>query len=403
MAGNRLSSAANVSDLTRIRSMTTRLLFIVNAHEFTAAHRFPLLRGAEAAGFSVEAVAPVGSPASTRLEREGFTTHPVQLSRQGLRAWEEVGAITELTSLYHRLQPDLVHHATIKPILYGSVAARLAKVPAVVNAVTGLGYVYTSQSSRARVLRVVVNFLYRRAFRHPNQRAIFQNTDNRDTLLQAGVLDPDEAILVPGSGVDVDRFHPVPEPDGSQPIVILPARMLWDKGVGEFVEAVRRLKREGREARFALVGDVDMGNPEAIPQDQLKQWVEEGVIEWWGPQTEMEKIYQQAHIVVLPSYAEGMPKVIMEAAACGRPAITTDAPGCRETVDDGVSGFLVPPRDSAHLADRLRELLKSADLRKRMGRAGREKAVGEFADTEVIKKTLEIYKTLLDKAQGTRS
>lgn len=384
-------------------SEKTRILFVVNGHEYTAAHRLPVLRGALDAGYHVSCVAPDQSPAFERLKKEGWDCHSLPLTRRGTHPLDEVRSLRALSRIYRTLKPDLVHHATIKPVLYGSLAARWARVPAVVNAITGLGYVYTSESRRAQVLRAIVNILYRAAFRHPNQRVIFQNADNRGALLQAGVLDSEQSVIVPGSGVDVNRFYPAPEPDSAQLIVILPARMLWDKGVGEFVEAARRLKQEGCDARFALVGDLDAGNPEAITEQQLQQWVQEGVIEWWGPQTEMARIYQQSHIVVLPSYAEGMPKVVMEAAACGRAAITTDAPGCRETVDDGLSGFLVPPRDSEHLTARLRKLLQSADMRKRMGQAGRKKATREFADTQVIERTLEVYKTLLHTAQDTRS
>ena len=230
-----------------------RLLFVVNAHEYTAGHRLPLLAGAEEQGYCVEAVAPAGSPAQERLEMAGYTVHGIGLSRRGARIWEEVGAIRGLTRLYRRLQPVLVHHATIKPVIYGSLAARRAGVPAVVNAITGLGYVYTGTDWRARLLRRVVDPLYRRAFRHPNQRVIFQNSDDQAELTGIGAVRPEDSVLIPGSGVDVGRFTPQPEPAGP-PLVLLPARMLWDKGVGEFVAAARRLREAGVEARFALAG-----------------------------------------------------------------------------------------------------------------------------------------------------
>lgn len=374
-----------------------RIVFVVNAHEYTAGHRLPLLAGAEDQGYRVEAVAPAGSPAQERLEAAGYTVHGIGLSRRGARIWEEVGAIRALTRLYRRLQPALVHHATIKPVIYGSLAARRAGVPAVVNAITGLGYVYTGTDWRARLLRRVVDPLYRRAFRHPNQRVIFQNSDDQAELTGIGAVRPEDAVLIPGSGVDVGRFTPQPEPAGP-PLVLLPARMLWDKGVGEFVAAARRLREAGVDARFALAGGLDEGNPSGIAEGQLRAWVEEGVVEWWGQVADMVDAYRQAHVVVLPSYREGLPKVVLEAAATGRPAITTDAPGCRDAVVDGETGYLVPPRDADALADRLGDLLQNADRRAAMGRAARERAEAVFSTERVVADTLAVYRVLLGEA-----
>ena len=372
-----------------------RLLFVVNAHEFTAAHRLPLLRGAQTAGFEVQAVAPGGSPAAERLEREGFVTHPVRLSRRGLRVWEEWGALRELTRLYRRLAPDLVHHATIKPVLYGTLAARRAGRPAVVNAITGLGYVYTGTDWRSRLLRHGVDALYRRALRYSPQRIIFQNRDDWAVLQDIGAVDPEQAVLIPGSGVDVATFNPAPEAEGP-PVVVLPARLLRDKGVDEFVAAARALHARGMEARFVLVGGLDTGNPAGIAEAEVRGWVEEGVVEWWGQVDDMRTVYEAAHVVVLPSfYREGLPKVLLEAAASGRPVVTTDAPGCRDAVVDGETGYLVPVRDSAALAERIGELLADPDLRQRMGSAGRERAVREFSTEKVVADTLAVYQQLL--------
>ncbi|SFC96732.1 Glycosyltransferase involved in cell wall bisynthesis [Thiohalospira halophila DSM 15071] len=374
--------------------MSARLLFVVNAHEFTAAHRLPLLRGAQAAGFKVEVVAPGGSPAAERLEGEGFVTHPVRLSRQGLRVWEEWGALRELTRLYRRLAPDLVHHATIKPVLYGTLAARRAGRPAVVNAITGLGYVYTGTDWRSRLLRHGVDALYRRALHYSPQRIIFQNRDDWAVLQDIGAVDPEQAVLIPGSGVDVATFTPAPEAEGP-PVVVLPARLIRDKGVDEFVAAARALHAHGVEARFALVGGLDTGNPAGITEAEVRGWVEEGIVEWWGQVDDMRTVYEAAHVVVLPSYREGLPKVALEAGATGRPVITTDAPGCRDAVVDGETGYLVPVRDSVALAERIGDLLADPALRQRMGSAGRERVVHEFSTEKVVADTLAVYRQLL--------
>lgn len=378
-------------------SQGARLLFVVNAHEFTAAHRLPLLFGAQAEGYKVEAVAPGGSPAAQRLDREGFVTHPVRLSRRGLRVWEEWGALRELTRLYRRLRPDVVHHATIKPVIYGTVAARRAGVPAVVNAITGLGYVYTGTDLQARLLRPLVDRLYRYAFRHRNQRFVFQNTDDQAVLENLGAVMPAETVLIPGSGVDVERFTVTPEPDG-EALVVLPARLIRDKGVYEFVEAARQLRADGVAARFALVGDLDAGNPRGVAKGQLEEWVAQGVVEWWGPSDDMPAVYRAAQVVVLPSYREGLPKVVLEAGAAGRPVVTTDAPGCRDAIVDGETGYLVPVRDSDALAERVRELLEAPDLRRQMGEAGRRLAVERFSTDHVVKATLRVYDDLLWRA-----
>lgn len=371
-----------------------RLLFVVNGHEFTAAHRLPLFRAAQEAGFEVEAIAPTGSQAARRLQREGVITHEVNLSRRGLRAWEEWRALRDLTRLYRRLAPDLVHHATIKPVLYGTLAARRAGHPAVVNAITGLGYVYTGTNWRARFLRTGVNALYRRALSYSHQRIIFQNRDDWAVLEDIGAVDPEQAVLIPGSGVDVATFTPSPEAEGP-PVVVLPARLLWDKGVEEFVRAARALHARYPAARFVLVGGVDVGNPAGITEAVVRDWVAEGVVEWWGQVDDMRAVYAVAHVVALPSYREGLPKVLLEAAASGRPTVTTNAPGCRDAVLDGETGFLVPVRDSAALAERIDDLLADPDLRQRMGRAGRKRAVQEFSIENVVADTLAVYGTLL--------
>src|SRR5690606_17393461 len=232
----------------------------------------------------------------------------------------------------------------------------------VVNAISGLGYVF-SQREQARQLRHIALRLYRFALRHPHSKVIFQNPDDIQVFRRHRIVREDQIVLIRGSGVDCAVFQPAPKPDG-EPIVVLASRMLWDKGVGEFVEAARMLRREGVKARFVLVGDSDEGNPTAVPRDQLQRWHNEGVVEWWGYRSDMNRVFSAAHIAVLPTfYPEGLPKVLLEAAASGLPMVATNIPGCREIVRHGINGILVEPKNTAQLAEAIKRLIFDKELR----------------------------------------
>jgi glycosyltransferase involved in cell wall biosynthesis len=278
--------------------------------------------------------------------------------------------------------------------MYGSIAARWAGVPAVVNLLTGLGHVFTADNIKALVMRRVAEEGCRAGLKHPNQRVIFQNPDDQALFVNGGVAPLPNCRIIRGSGVDVSFFDVTPEPLGA-PIVVLPSRMLWDKGVREFVAAAELLRARGVHAKLVLVGGADSGNPTAIPIEQLRRWTESQVVEWWGHRKDMNSIFAQCHIVCLPSYREGVPKALLEAAAGGRPIVTTNVPGCREVVEDGLNGLLVPPRNEVALASALEALISDRDLRKRMGSAGRELAVKEFSLDHVISQTLAVYDEVL--------
>ena len=297
-------------------------------------------------------------------------------------------------------QPDLVHHLRLKPVLYGGLAAYGARVPAVVGLLTGLGYVFIAETRKAAVIRKLVTLSCKVAFRHGNQRIIFQNPDDQFVFVQNKILPARQTALIKGSGVDVNTYLPTPEREGV-PVVVLASRMLRDKGVDEFVDAARSLRAAGVPARFVLVGETDPGNPTAIRAEQLRQWADTGVVEWWGHQANMKDVLAQAHVVCLPSLREGVPKVLIEAAACGRAIVTTDAPGCREIVRNGENGLLVPVRDSRALAEALRLLVENAPLRAGMGLKGRDIAVQEFSIERVVRETLGVYRELL--ANGSNS
>lgn len=367
-----------------------RLLFVVNDAAFFMSHRLPLAVGARASGYDV-VIATAPSKDAEAIRAAGFPWESVPLSRSGLNPAGELTTIAGLARLYRRVRPDVVHHVTAKPILYGGIAARAVGVPAVVHAITGLGYAFISSSQKARAIRLAIRNGYRVATSHPNCAVIFQNPDDRAAFGSA--IRTSNIVMIPGSGVDRERFRPTPLPSG-RPIVLLPARMLWDKGVAEFVEAARTVNLEGARARFVLAGGVDDGNPAAVPRALLEKLASEGVVEWWGHQTKMHEVLEQATIVCLPSYREGFPKSLLEACAAGRPIVTTDAPGCREVLRGGAHGVLVAPRDGAALARAVSTLLDDPSRLRTMGDEAAEFAE-RFDVKHVVARTLAVYSDLL--------
>jgi glycosyltransferase involved in cell wall biosynthesis len=376
----------------------TRLLYFVNIPRFFVTHRMPLALAAQQAGYDVQVATSMYDEASiAQIQAVGLPFHPLPLRQHSTSPLHELEALRAIVQLYRQLQPDIVHQVTIKAILYGGIAARLTGVPAVVNAVSGLGYVFIAEGAKVRLIRAGALLAYRAALSHPNMRTVFQNSDDRDFFLRSGLLKPEQAIVIKGSGVDVDLFHPESEPEG-QPVILFAGRLLWQKGVGEFVEAARRLK--GR-ARFVIAGFGEAGNPLSVPPDKLDEWHCSGVIEWWGHRTDMPAVFAKAHIVCLPSsYGEGIPKVLIEAAACGRAIVTTDSPGCREIVRHGVNGLLVPVRDVDALCAALEELTDNPAQRHQMGVAGRRIVEAEFSLEQVNAQTLAVYETLLANKAG---
>ncbi|MCG7979957.1 MAG: glycosyltransferase family 4 protein [Candidatus Thiodiazotropha endolucinida] len=370
------------------------ILFVVNDAGFFLSHRLPLALAAKKQGYDVCVATPTGDGVE-QIKAEGLSYRQVSLSRSGANPLAELRTIWNLYRLYRELQPLIVHHVTIKPVLYGTLAARVAKVSAVVNAISGLGFVFLARGWFSAMARSAVLTSYRWLFSRKRLWVIVQNRDDYDYLLEKECLSQDKIELIRGSGVDVDNFAMSAESD-DLPLVVLPGRMLWDKGVGEFVEAAQQLHRMGIKARFALVGGIDPNNPESVPAARLAEWAREGSVEWWGNRQDMPEIYSDAHIVCLPSYREGLPKVLLEAAATGRAIVATDVPGCREIVIEGENGLLVPARESRPLADALRRLITNPALRQSMGQKGRAMAEAEFSIHQVIERHLNIYQRALE-------
>ena len=372
-----------------------KLLFVVNEAWFFLSHRLPLGLKAAEAGFEVHVAARDGGYRA-EVERHGFTFHPVRISRTGRNPLKEMRALYDISRVVRAVQPDIVHNVTVKPVLYASAVSRVYGRAAVVNAVSGFGYTYLGASLSGRLVHLGYRAVASAVFRGPLHRVIFLNPDDRDDMVAAGLFEARQARVIRGPGVRMDRFVPSPPPDAARPLVILPARMLWHKGVGEFVEAARMLRAWGVPVRMALVGGVDADNPAAVPQADLEGWAREGVVEWWGYQDAMEPVYAEAAVVVLPSYREGLGRALIEAAASGRPLVATDVPGCREIVRPGQNGTLVPPRQAEPLAAAIRELVQDAALRAEQGRASRRIAVDDFSVEQVGRETFEVYAELLD-------
>lgn len=372
-----------------------RILFLVTEDWYFVSHRLALAERACKQGFDVVVATRCGEYAG-QITRTGARLIKVDFDRQGMNLFSDLRLLLRLIQLYRKERPDLVHHIALKPVIYGSLAARFARVPSVVNALAGLGYIFASANRKARVLRVVVKRIMRMVLNMRHSVVIVQNPDDARLMCEQFAIPPDHVVQIRGAGVDLEYYHPTDEPEGKV-VVLLPARMLWDKGVGEFVDAARILRKQGIEARFVLAGDSDPGNPSSIDRQQLDAWVEEGVVEWWGHCEDMPSTFARSHAVCLPSYREGLPKVLAEAAACGRPVVTTDVPGCREVVVDGDNGLLVPARDAVSLASALRKLVTDRSLRTRMGLRGRERVKESMSLETVTDATFDVYRTLMQR------
>lgn len=373
-----------------------KLMFVVNDPAFFLSHRLPIARAAKSQGFDVHVATP-HEDCIDLIKKEGFVFHPVTLSKHGTRLFGEFRSFLEIYCLFRRLRPSLVHLVTIKPVLYGGMAARLAGVSAVVSAVTGMGILFVPSGGRNRLLRILAKLAYRIAFGHKNQSVIFQNPDDRDFCVDNALVAKDKTVLIKGSGVDMQLFAPRSSIN-EIPLVVLAGRMLWEKGVGDFVEAARLILSRGTAARFVLVGKSVSWNASSVSDEQLNSWHEEGSIEWWGQCQDMPAVFAQTEIACLPSkYGEGVPRFLIEAAACGKAIVTTDTPGCREIVLHNKNGLLVPVGDVQALADAIERLLKDEPLRLKMGGYGRKHATEEFSQEKVIGQTLDTYSHLLQK------
>ncbi len=322
------------------------------------------------------------------LQTSGFEWIPFILSRQGVNPFRELWTLWRLIRVYHQVRPDIVHHFTIKPVIYGSFAAHLLRIPGIINSITGLGHLFIDPGSFTRVLREIAKIMYRVIL--PQTRVIFENPEDEKTFIDQGLLGSKQSHLILGTGVDTDRFRPV-EKHNEVPLVLFSSRSLITKGLPEYVEAASILKAKGLNARFIVAGTTDPGNPASISTEQIEAWKDADVVELWGWQNNMPSILAQADIFCLPSYREGIPNALLEACAAGLPIVATDVPGCRDVVTSGVNGLLVPVKNSEALADALETLILDRELRLKMGVAAREIAI-QFNTKKVNAETMLVYR-----------
>jgi len=366
-----------------------RVLLVANWDWVLYNFRLPLAAALRRAGYDVLLVCPQGRYGE-EMRNSGFKVIDWPVARRSVNPVRELAAVVRLIGIYRSLRPAVVHHFTIKPNFYGSLAAWA--LPGcrcrVINTFSGLGFLFT-QAVRARLASVIVLPLFRLVMRRGRHWSVFHTRSDLDRLVRLGLGSVERARLIPGSGVDIARFRPGPARTSHPPVAVTGARLLWDKGIGDFVEAARLLRREGVAAEFWIAGEADRGNPSCIPSEVLGRWQREGIVRLLGHQR-MDEVLARADIAVLPSYHEGVPRFLLESAAAGLPLIATDIEGCRMLVCPGKNGMLVPPGCPEALAGALRILITDPDLRRTYGTASQELAE-RHSEERIIEQYLRLY------------
>jgi glycosyltransferase involved in cell wall biosynthesis len=384
----------DVSSMASRGRLSKRLLFIVSEDYFFVSHRLYLAVAASKAGYQVAVLCNVVNHRQI-IEKSGVQVFNWSLDRGSLNPLKELRSLFEIVYTIREFMPDLIHAVAIKPVIYSALASRITMLNSRVYALGGLGYVFSAQTKKAKIIKPFLLVTLRVLLSGEKTILILQNPDDLSVLLSNKIINRKHVRLIRGAGVNTKLYFPKTPSAGKHPLVILPARMLWDKGVGEFVECARRINKKGIKARFALVGDPDMHNPETISVGQLRTWNDQGLVEWWEYRKNMPNVYQQASIVCLPSYREGLPKSLLEAASCGLPIVTYDVPGCREIVIDGVNGILVPFKDKIALYMALETILADSKLAEKFGKAGREIVLENFSQEIVLTETIQVWKDVL--------
>lgn len=329
------------------------------------------------------------------LKKKGFKGSYIPIKRGEINPIKDLKTLYYIWKFFKREKPDVVHLVTIKPYLYGGIISRLTGVPCLVTAVSGLGSLFVKQNLKNKFLRLLLYPIYKLAFNHFNQKIILHNKDDLKILKDWGVLNLLNVLILKGSGVDLEKFTNLTEPNGT-PVVCFAARLLRDKGVFEFIAAAKFFKERGFKARFLLAGDLDMNNPSSLSVEDLNKIKKDGYVEILGHHNDIPTLYSTSHIICLPSYREGMPKSLLEAAAAGRAVVTTDVAGCREAIIPNKTGLLVPVKDSGKLATTLQWLIEHPQERITMGKAGRKFAEKEFPIEKIVRSHLNIYQDLID-------
>ena len=374
-----------------------KIVILVNYLSFFLSHRLPIAEASLAKGFDVYiGYGELRGADPKSLEQRGFKVNFVPIQPGSINLLKDLKTLYHIWKFFKKVKPDIVHLVTIKPYLYGGIISRIIGVPCLVSAVSGLGTLFINKDLKSKFLRLLLYPFYKLTFNHVNQKVIIQNEDDLKVLVRWGVLNPLKVKLLKGSGVKLENFENLNEPDGV-PVVCFAARLLRDKGVYEFVSAAQLLKERGVNAQFCLAGDLDTNNPSGLNLEDLNELKKEGYVEIIGFQKDIPSLYARSNIICLPSYREGLPKGLIEAAAAGRAVVTTDVPGCRDAIIPNKTGLLVPAKDSKKLADTLQWLIEHPQKRISMGKAGRKFAESEFPIKKIVQKHLDIYQNLLSK------
>jgi glycosyltransferase involved in cell wall biosynthesis len=369
------------------------ILFLVTEDWYFWTHRLPVARAARQAGYRVVVATRVQAHGE-RILAEGLELRPLTWRRRGDGILGGLRALYAIWRLYRRERPDLVHHVAIKAIVFGSIAAFAARIPHQVNAIAGLGFAFTHLSPRTLAIRTMILLVFRLFVRRPGSLVIAQNSHDCNYLVERGVFSRDRIEIIRGSGVDVTKFMPAPEPPGKIVVTVV-SRMLRHKGIEVFVTAAQLLRNRGLDLRFLLVGPIDIDSPAPLLESELRAWSRSGVVEWLGASDDIPAIWALTHIAAFPSfYREGIPLSLLEAAASGRPIVSTDIPGSREVVEHGINGFLVQENNPAALADAIETLARDRQLRLRMGQQARHSVERSFTTDIVIDQTLGVYRRL---------
>jgi glycosyltransferase involved in cell wall biosynthesis len=365
-----------------------KILFIVNVDWFFISHRLPIALATIKQGYEVHVACEI-TDKKTMLESLGLIVHPLTLSRSGTGIFSEFKTLKQLFTIIKLVGPDITHSITIKPVLYGNIISRLLRVPTRVASISGLGYVFIASGIKAKFFRVFIALLYRSALSDA-KTVIFQNSSDRDVLKKLRAIKPEQELFIRGSGVDLSLYPVLPEPKDKL-VVMLVARLLIDKGVYEFVKAAEIIKAQVDNVRMVLVGSPDPGNPSSVTMLKIKSWVDADIIEYWGHSSEVATTMSKSNVIVLPSYREGLPKVLIEAAACGRAVVTTDVPGCRDAIEPNETGLLVDVKSASSLASGVLILINNDNLRYKFAKNARKLAERDFNINDVVSMHLSIY------------
>jgi glycosyltransferase involved in cell wall biosynthesis len=375
--------------------LTPRVLFVITEDWFFHSHFLDRAKYIAASGGTV-GVATRFSNHEEELKDLGFELYPINFSRRGLNPITEFVTALKLRKVVRKFNPDIAHNVALKPVVTGTFGELLGRQGVVINALVGMGYIFTSTDTRASVVKPILSRILKSLLRSNSVHVVIENPDDLNSLVDDGFVRQSQISLIRGAGVDLNAFPLFPEVAG--PVVVtLVSRILRDKGVLEFIEAASQLQAKIPEVVFQIVGEPDLGNPSAIPQSEIDSWESLPNVRYLGRRSDIADILKGSHIVCLPSYREGLPKSLLEALSCGRPIITTDVPGCREVCDDGVNGLLIPARDSIALSNAIEKLVLNPESRKAMGRAGRLRAESEFSNEIVCAQTLDLYGRLLNR------